>query len=117
MYEIVTSQHSEEVTKYLSSEKINWYFNPSSAPLFGGLWVAVVKSIKFHFEKTISNSVLTFEECSTLLAQIKACLNFRFLCPLSSDPNDLTASTTGHILIGAPLQYWKVVFQMYLKRN
>lgn len=98
-----TSQNNEEIAAYLASEQITWHFNPPSAPHFGGLWEAGVKSMKFHMKRIIGNSVLTYEEFSTVLAQIEACLNSRPLCPLSSDPSDLAVLTPGHFLIGAPL--------------
>lgn len=46
---------------------------------------------------------LTFEEMSTLLAQIEAMMNLRPLGPLTRDPNDTAALTSGHLLIGQAL--------------
>lgn len=47
--------------------------------------------------------MLTFEKMSTFLAQVKACLDSPPLQALSDDPDDLTALTPDHFLIGASL--------------
>ena len=69
----------------------------------GGLWEAGVKSFKQHFKKVAHPFKFTFEEFSTLLAKIEACLNSRPLSPMSEVPADFTALTAGHFLIGGPL--------------
>ncbi|KAH8272647.1 hypothetical protein KR044_008485, partial [Drosophila immigrans] len=69
----------------------------------GGLWEAGVKSFKMHFYKTVSSLKYTYEELSTLLAKIEACLNSRPLSPLSEDVSELVALTPGHFLIGGPI--------------
>ncbi|XP_036140869.1 uncharacterized protein LOC118644969 [Monomorium pharaonis] len=84
----------------LTAEGIRWRFNPPSAPHFGGIWEAAVKSFKHHLRRVLGNATLTFEEMTTLLAQIEACLNSRPLQSLSDDPEDLTALTPGHFLVG-----------------
>ncbi|XP_076298030.1 uncharacterized protein LOC143217531 [Lasioglossum baleicum] len=86
-----------------SREGIIWRFNPPSAPHFGGLWEAAVKSVKYHLRRIIGEQRLTFEELTTLLTGIEACLNSRPLLPLSDDPEDPVALTPGHFLIGEPL--------------
>ncbi|XP_025267604.1 uncharacterized protein LOC105248410 [Camponotus floridanus] len=98
-----SSPDGRRISQAVTKEGISWRFNPPSAPHFGGLWEAAVKSTKHHLRRVIGEATLTFEEMSTLLAQIEACLNSRPLQALSDDPDDLSALTPGHLLIGAPL--------------
>ncbi|XP_071581043.1 uncharacterized protein [Temnothorax nylanderi] len=87
----------------LAEERIQWHFNPPAAPNFGGIWEAAVKSMKFHLRRVIGDAKLTYEEMATVLAQIEACLNSRPLQAISDDPEDFTALTPGHFLIGSAL--------------
>ena len=96
-------QLDQYMREAVQSEQIHWHFNPPSAPHFGGLWEAGVKSVKTHLVRVIGHQILTYEELLTLVSQVEAMLNSRPLHPVSSDPNDLTALTPGHFLTFAPL--------------
>lgn len=80
-----------------------WFFNPPSAPHFGGLWEAAVRSFKTLLIRVMGSHNPSFEEMSTILCRIEAILNSRPLTPMSSSPLDLDYLSPGHFLIGQPL--------------
>ena len=93
----------KHIIPHLVERTVNWHFIPPFSPHFGGLWEAGVKSVKHHLRRIVPNSTLTFEEITTVLCRIEACLNSRPLCPLSDSYDDLTALTPGHFIIGDTL--------------
>jgi len=97
-------QKSTKVHNFLRSQSIDWHFIPPSAPHFGGIWEAAVKSAKKHLLRISKCVMMTFDETTTLLCRVEAALNSRPLTPLSSDPSDFNALTAGHFLIGDPIQ-------------
>jgi len=76
---------------------------PPSAPHFGGLWEAAVRSVKYHLKRCVGTYTLTFEELTTVLCRIEACLNSRPICSVSENVDDYNALTPGHFLIGGPI--------------
>ncbi|XP_060861803.1 uncharacterized protein LOC132938811 [Metopolophium dirhodum] len=67
-------------------------------------WKSSWKSANLHWpNSTHSTKRLTFEEMVTLTSRIEALLNSRPITPLSADPNDYRALTSGHFLIGHPM--------------
>ncbi|XP_018399005.1 PREDICTED: uncharacterized protein LOC108776790, partial [Cyphomyrmex costatus] len=63
-----SSSGGRKIADGLESLKIQWRFNPLTAPHFGGLWEAAVKSMKHHLRRVLGESTLTYEEMATLLA-------------------------------------------------
>lgn len=102
LFELVKTNH-EIISDWLTVNQISWSFIPPSAPHFGGLWEAGVKSLKYHLRRIAGASAFTFEQLTTLLTQIEAILNSRPLTPLTTDPNDLEPLTPSHFLIGRKL--------------
>ncbi|XP_058448790.1 uncharacterized protein LOC131428764 [Malaya genurostris] len=95
--------HHEVVSRECAKEGIQWHFNPPSAPHFGGLWEAAVRSAKNHLLKVVGETPMSSEDFNTLLVQVEGCLNSRPLTPMSDDPNDLEPLTPAHFLIGSSI--------------
>lgn len=95
--------HDTNLGNTIATDRTNWHFIPPAAPHFGGLWEAGVKCAKHHLKRVLGAHTLTYEEFTTLAAQIEACLNSRPIGPLLTDPCEFAALTPGHFLIGAPL--------------
>ncbi|XP_035906396.1 uncharacterized protein LOC118509627 isoform X2 [Anopheles stephensi] len=105
LYQLLHSEdYQGKVNAWTLERGINWNFIPPRAPHFGGLWESAVKSAKHHLLRTMGSSSFTFEDMTTILAEIEGCLNSRPITPMSEDPSDLTALTPGHFLTGENLQ-------------
>ncbi|XP_075157511.1 uncharacterized protein LOC142230768 [Haematobia irritans] len=100
--QFMKSLQTQTLQQY-SHNNLVWKFIPPGAPHMGGLWEAGVKSLKTHLRKFIPNMSFTFEELSTILARIEACLNSRPLYRANDDPNDFSPLTPGHFLIGTSM--------------
>ncbi|KAJ0169626.1 hypothetical protein K1T71_014811 [Dendrolimus kikuchii] len=92
-------QFNGDIANFLLNDGTQWHFIPPYSPNFGGLWEAGVKSIKYHLKRILTTH-LTFEEMSTVLCEIEACLNSRPLCPIDSSDERTQPLTPGHFLIG-----------------
>ena len=80
------------MSEFCSSHDIQWKYIPEKSH-FGGIWESAVKSAK----TVVSPVKLTFEEFTTMLTQIKACLNIRPLTPVNlPDDDGIAALTPGH---------------------
>ncbi|XP_065356328.1 uncharacterized protein LOC135950722 [Calliphora vicina] len=119
--------HNEIIQATLAQEGIKWIFTPPYSPHWGGMWESGVRSVKLHLRRIIGNSILTYEQMHTLLAQVEAVVNSR---PLGYAPDNETGYLSpSHFLIGRPttmvpegtltdlnqnrLDYWQHVQCMY----
>ncbi|GFS91631.1 integrase catalytic domain-containing protein [Trichonephila clavipes] len=92
---------NEAISYYLSKSSIDWHFIPPSSPHFGGIWESGIRSVKFHLKRVLGETILTFEELTTLLTQIEGLLNSRPLSYVNdSDIECISTLTPSHFLTG-----------------
>ena len=89
MYEFLEQQMKDStISRFCADKHIEWRYIPEHGPHFGGIWEAAVKSTKYHLKRVIGETRLTFEELTTVLAQVEACLNSRPLTPVNTPDDD-----------------------------
>jgi hypothetical protein len=76
-----------------------------------------VKFMKYRLRKTLGIHVATYQELTTLLAEIEVCLNSRPSCTLYDDPFNQTYLSHGYFLIGEPLTQLPSIDYTNVKRN
>jgi len=84
------------------------------------LWRAVggrSSRCKAPSEASFRSSTLTFEELTTLLCKIEACLNSRPISPLTEHPDNYDTLTPGHFLIGTALTVGPEPSLLHLKES
>ena len=86
-----------------SYHSIEWLSIPPRSPNFGGLWEAAVNSMKHHLRRVMGNSILSYEEMTTILCQIEQVLNNLPLMALTNNPDDIFALTPSMLVNGRRL--------------
>ncbi|XP_058816996.1 uncharacterized protein LOC131680291 [Topomyia yanbarensis] len=94
---------SKQWDEYCTISGITFRFIPARSPHFGWLWEAGIKSFKYHFRRMMSCKTFNMDQLLTVVAPIESVLNSRPLAPLSDSPDDTSALTPGHFLIGEAL--------------
>lgn len=103
-FELFKTELPPEFFDEIVKMEIEWHFNAPAWPSAGGLWEAAVRSMKQHLHRILGDQKLTYEEFTTLLTKIEACMNSRPICPLTEDPEEFYSYLTpGHFLTGSPM--------------
>ena len=98
--ELVGKLDHNQVQRMTSNQGVNWYWNPPSAPHFGGVFELMIKSSKRAIYIILKDADITDEELQTTFIGVESLMNSRPLTALSDDPNDEPVLTPNHFLIG-----------------
>lgn len=98
--ELVQALDNEQIEKSAANKGIQWSFNPSSAPHFGGVHESMIKSAKRAVNKVLKTTDVTDEELNTAFIGVEGLLNNRPLTYQTSNPADDVVLTPNHFLHG-----------------
>ncbi|XP_071042603.1 uncharacterized protein [Parasteatoda tepidariorum] len=87
-----------EFRHFIADKGIHWKFIVERAPWWGGFYERLVKTIKEPLRKILGKALLTFEELSTVLAEIELIVNNRPLTYVENSPGEPEPLTPAHFL-------------------
>ena len=92
---------SQEVTRYMVDNRVNWNLIVDMAPWWGGLWERLVKNIKLCFKKTIGRATVTYDELAAILTEVESVINARPINYVYDDVESVSyALTPSHLING-----------------
>ena len=90
-------KHFEE---FAMLHKVKWIFITPLSPHQGGFYESLIKQAKRAIQVAIGQQTLTWNEMSTVFAEVKCLVNSRPLGYSSNDANDFQPLTPNHFLLG-----------------
>ncbi|XP_055914878.1 uncharacterized protein LOC129948078 [Eupeodes corollae] len=92
---------TEDISKNLEKEKIEWKFIPPTSPHMGGSWERLIRSVKqvlakMHIGRNPKDEVLL-----TMMAEVEFIINSRPLTYIPIDTDSDEALTPNHFLMGS----------------
>ena len=87
------------IEKYSLENGVAWHFNSPAAPHTGGVWERLIGVIKRVLNSMLLKASLNDEILDTLLCEAENIVNSRPITKVSSDPQDLAALTSNHLLM------------------
>lgn len=99
-----TLRKDEDLFNYLATRDIEWKFNLSRAPWWGGFFERLIGVMKKSLSKAIGRALLKFEELEDTLLDVETFMNNRPLCYLGKD-FEQPVITPNLLLCGQPARF------------
>ncbi|XP_065891743.1 uncharacterized protein [Dysidea avara] len=99
--ELIKISRSKEISQYLTNNRITWSFIVEKAPWWGGFWKRMVQGVKRCLRKTVGRTGLTYDQLQTLLIEVEAFINARFLTYVQDDVDGISYTLSpSHLIYG-----------------
>ena len=80
--------------------RIGWIFTTPHSPHQGGIYESLITQTKHALKATVGSQSLSWNETSTIFAEVECLINSRPLGYPSNDPNDPQPLTPNHVILG-----------------
>ncbi|OXA48910.1 uncharacterized protein LOC110854898 [Folsomia candida] len=88
----------KKIEKETAMKRINWIFNPPSAPWWGGWWERLIKIVKDLLRRMLGNSRVDYQQLESCICSVESVVNARPLTFVTEDPEDLIPLTPAMFL-------------------
>ena len=116
-------QKDDDMNNYLATNNIEWRFNMSRAPWWGGFFERLIGVMKSTLAKVIGNALLSYKELEEVFLDVECHMNNRPLCYVGEDfenqvvtPNILIRGKTSVLLDESTLCFDDVSVKEVRKR-
>ena len=96
----IFEEEKQQIEDFVVSRKIKWKFNTPQSPHQGGFFESMVKLTKKALHVIVGQQTLSWNEMSTVFAEVESLINSRPLGQPSNDANDLQPLTPNHLVLG-----------------
>ncbi|KAI5752980.1 hypothetical protein M8J77_022401 [Diaphorina citri] len=86
------------IANYSSARRIEWRFNPPTAPWWGGWWERLIGLMKNLLRRVLGRTSVNYVELQTLLCEVESVINARPLTYVSNNATDLSCITPSMFL-------------------
>ena len=86
----------------MSKQHIQWKFNLPVSPWMGGVWEALVKTVKVALRTITRERLFTEDALTTFICEVELIVNQRPLNPNINSIGDFEALTPYYFLLGSP---------------
>ena len=90
----------KRINDFAVLQRVRWIFTTLYSPHQGGIYESLIKQTKRALRVAVGNQVPSWNEMSTVFAEVKSLINSRPLGHPSNDPNNLQPLTPKNLLLG-----------------
>ena len=99
LQKLIMQWNQGHISKHMSSNGIQWTFNPPYASHRGGVWERMIRTTRKLLKALGNQQLITDEQLLAFMTEAERIINERPITPCSNDPKDPLALTPNMLLL------------------